>query len=46
MGVLQQSGGLNAWDNHEELIKFIMLQRCLKEHEVERMAENGNWQSG
>jgi hypothetical protein len=36
-----QSWSLNPWDNREELMEFIKLHRCLKEAEVERVAEAG-----
>jgi hypothetical protein len=36
-----QSRGLNPWDNHEELMEFIELQRLLKEADVERIIEAG-----
>jgi hypothetical protein len=36
-----QSQGFNPRDNHEELMGIIGLRRCLKEVEVERVAEVG-----
>jgi hypothetical protein len=39
MLVEAQSQGLNTWDNLEELMEFIELQRCLKDVELERITE-------
>jgi hypothetical protein len=33
-----QSRGLNPWDHHGELIEFVKLRRCLKDAEVEPVA--------
>jgi hypothetical protein len=34
-----QTWGLKLWDDHEELMEFIELQRLLRDAEVDRVAE-------
>jgi hypothetical protein len=41
MLVEAQSPGLNPWDNREELMEFVKLQRLIKDVEVERITKAG-----